>query len=91
MTKLVKLDLSWSGSAISSMDFKNLPKLKYLNISNNHLDKLPEGIDKLENLEELILNNNNFKDTDLNTIGSMTNLLKLDLSRVWFCNIINGF
>ena len=43
------------------MDFKNLTKLKYLDISSNWLKKLPKGIDKLENLEELILNHNNFK------------------------------
>jgi len=58
--------------------FCELPKLDWLDISNNQLNELPESIGNLFKLNRLYLQNN--KLTDLpQSIGNLSNLIILDL------------
>lgn len=60
-------------------------KLKIINISNNQLEKLPIGIEKLKNLEEVILDNN--KITSLpDELGSLKKLSVISLNNNPFIN-----
>jgi len=62
---------------ISSIELKNHDKIKFLSLNKNQLKNL-EGVERLSNLEVLLLADNAI--TSLRGLKNMPNLKKLDLS-----------
>ncbi|KAK7295346.1 hypothetical protein RJT34_18253 [Clitoria ternatea] len=65
----------------------NLPKLNYIDLSNNYLvGEIPPSLGKLVQLETLVISNNAIQGSIPSDLGFLKKLVTLDLSQ----NIING-
>lgn len=58
----IELNFSGLGIKILPLEISEFKQLRYLDISDNQIEKLPEGIGELNKLEELIIRGNNLKE-----------------------------
>ena len=58
--KVIYLDLSNQTEGLSTIDFSRFKNLEYLNLKNDHLSKIPEGIYSIKTLKTIDLSGNDF-------------------------------
>ena len=78
---VIYLDLSnqTETEGISNIDFSRFKNLQYLNLKNNHLTKIPEGIYLIKTLKTLDLSGNDF-DQLPNEFSKLENLEEVYLN-----------
>ena len=77
--KVIYLDLSNQTEGLSTIDFSRFENLQYLNLKNDHLTKIPEGIYSIKSLKTLDLSGNDF-DKLPNEFSKLENLEEVYLN-----------
>ena len=76
---VIYLDLSNQTEGLPNIDFSRFKNLQYLNLKNNHLTKIPEGIYLIKTLKTLDLSGNDF-DQLPNEFSKLENLEEVYLN-----------